>query len=63
MARPREVDEKTVLQRALEHYWEHGYEATSIRDLAEATGLTSGSIFNAFGDKRAHYRQALDLLP
>lgn len=60
MARPREFDEKTVLQRALEHFWEHGYEATSIRDLAEATGLTSGSIFNAFGDKRALYRLALD---
>ncbi|MFK0166569.1 TetR/AcrR family transcriptional regulator [Rhizobium sp. NPDC090279] len=60
MARPREFDEETVLTLAVEHFWEHGYEATSIRDLAQAMGLTTASIYNAFGDKRAIYRRALD---
>lgn len=60
MARPREFDEEKVLVLAVEHFWEHGYEATSIRDLAQAMGLTTASIYNAFGDKRAVYRKALD---
>ncbi|MBP1886606.1 TetR/AcrR family transcriptional regulator [Sinorhizobium mexicanum] len=49
-----------MLVLAVEHFWEHGYEATSIRDLAQAMGLTTASIYNAFGDKRAVYRKALD---
>lgn len=60
MARPREFDEAKVLQLAVEQFWERGYEATSIRDLAQAMGLTTASIYNAFGDKRAVYRRALD---
>lgn len=60
MARPREFDEERVLELAVEQFWERGYEATSIRDLAQAMGLTTASIYNAFGDKRAVYRRALD---
>jgi TetR/AcrR family transcriptional repressor of nem operon len=60
MARPREFDEEKVLQLAVGQFWERGYEATSIRDLAQAMGLTTASIYNAFGDKRAVYRRALD---
>lgn len=61
MARPREFDEEKVLLLAVEHFWEHGYEATSVRDLALAMGLTIASVYNAFGDKRTIYRKALDL--
>ncbi|UWM78836.1 TetR/AcrR family transcriptional regulator (plasmid) [Rhizobium sp. WSM4643] len=60
MARPREFDEEKVLELAVEQFWERGYETTSIRDLAQAMGLTTASIYNAFGDKRAVYRRALD---
>ncbi|MCX8279280.1 TetR/AcrR family transcriptional regulator [Phyllobacterium sp. 0TCS1.6C] len=61
MARPREFNEEQVLIKAVEQFWEHGYEATSIRDLATAMGLTTASVYNAFGDKRAVYRRALDV--
>lgn len=60
MARPREFDEEATLRRAVELFWERGYEATSIRDLARAMELTTASIYNAFGDKRSIYRKALD---
>lgn len=60
MARPREFDEEQVLLRAIELFWEQGYETTSMRDLAQAMGLTTASVYNAFGDKRAVYRRALD---
>ena len=55
MARPREFDEQAVLNAAMNLFWELGYQVTSMRDLAVETGLTSPSLYNAFGDKRALY--------
>ncbi|WP_343207717.1 TetR/AcrR family transcriptional regulator [Ancylobacter oerskovii] len=60
MARPREFDEQVVLDALVHCFWSRGYEATSVRDLIERTGLTGASLYNAFGDKRALYRRALD---
>lgn len=60
MARPREFDEVAVLDAAMQCFWRRGYEATSVRDLVEKTGITSASLYNAFGDKRALYQRALD---
>lgn len=60
MARPREFDEGAVLDAAAQCFWENGYEATSIRHLIDKTGLTGASLYNAFGDKRELYHQALD---
>jgi len=60
MARPREFDERTVLDSLVQCFWSRGYEATSVRDLIEKTGLTGASLYNAFGDKHALYQCALD---
>jgi TetR/AcrR family transcriptional regulator, transcriptional repressor for nem operon len=60
MARPREFDESAVLDAAVQRFWAWGYEATSIRDLADGMGLTVASLYNAFGDKRSLFRRALD---
>ena len=60
MARPRELDEGAVLDAAVLCFWSRGYEATSVRDLVEKTGITAASLYNAFGDKRAIYKKALD---
>ena len=60
MARSREFDEGVVLDAAMECFWNWGYEATSVRDLIETTGLTGASLYNAFGDKRGLFRAALD---
>jgi TetR/AcrR family transcriptional regulator, transcriptional repressor for nem operon len=60
MARPREFDEDAVLEAAARCFWAQGYEATSVKDLIEKTGITAASLYNAFGDKRALYRKALD---
>jgi TetR/AcrR family transcriptional repressor of nem operon len=60
MARPREFDEDAVLDAAVQCFWGRGYEATSVRDLIDKTGLTAASLYNAFGDKRAFYQRALE---
>lgn len=60
VGRPREFDEQEVLDRALVAFWTHGYEATSLVDLVEATGLKKGSLYQAFGDKHSLLLLALD---
>jgi TetR/AcrR family transcriptional repressor of nem operon len=58
MARPREFDEITALEAAMNCFWAQGFEQTSVRDLADQMGITGASLYNAFGDKRSLYRQA-----
>ena len=60
MARPREFDEDAVLDAAMQCFWARGYDSTSVKDLIENTGLTAASLYNAYGDKRAMFRTALD---
>lgn len=60
MARPRSFDTATALGAALDVFWTHGYEATSITDLTEAMGIQRGSLYQAFGDKKSLFLQALE---
>ena len=41
-------------------FWRQGYDGTSVDDLLEATGLHKGSLYKAFGDKRALYIASLE---
>jgi TetR/AcrR family transcriptional repressor of nem operon len=59
MARPRAFDEETALDAATDCFWRDGYEATSIRELAAEMGIKAPSLYNAFGDKRALFRDVL----
>ncbi|MGW4354686.1 TetR/AcrR family transcriptional regulator [Nocardia sp. NPDC004582] len=52
MGRPRNFDADTVVDRAMEAFWTHGYGNTSPAQLAEATGVGKGSLYNTFGSKR-----------
>ena len=60
MARPREFDETIALEAAIECFWQRGYEATSVRDLADKMGISAPSLYNAYGDKHALFVQALE---
>jgi TetR/AcrR family transcriptional repressor of nem operon len=60
MGRPREFDETTALDGAVDCFWQHGFAATSVRDLAAGMGISCTSLYNAFGDKRAIFRVALE---
>jgi TetR/AcrR family transcriptional repressor of nem operon len=60
LARPREFDHEYVLDKAVEVFWAKGYEATSVQDLVEATGLHRGSIYGAFGNKQQLFILVLD---
>jgi TetR/AcrR family transcriptional regulator, transcriptional repressor for nem operon len=59
LARTPEFDEDKVLDAALREFWRKGYEATSLNDLLEATGLARQSLYNTFGDKHGLFVAAL----
>lgn len=61
MGRPREFDEDTALKKIMDVFWAKGFEGTTLSDLVAATGLKKGSLYAAFGDKRAMYLKALAL--
>ena len=60
MVRLRSYDADEALDKAKAVFWAKGYDASTIGDLAEATGLGTGSLYNAFGDKHSLYLKSLD---
>ena len=53
MAGTKQFDEDEVLNRAMLLFWRRGYGATSMQDIAQATGVLRGSLYHAYGDKQA----------
>jgi TetR/AcrR family transcriptional repressor of nem operon len=60
MARTRSFDLEPAVAAATEVFRRDGYAGASMRELGEATGLGSGSIYAAFGSKDGLYLAALD---
>lgn len=60
MAGVKQFDLEEVLDKAMEVFWQKGYEGTSVRDLTQATGLGRGSLYGAFGDKEQLFIKVLD---
>lgn len=60
MARPKGFLPDQALERAMDLFWKQGYEASSIEDILQSTGLGRGSLYDTFGDKHALYLAALD---
>ncbi len=58
--RPLEFDRCDALQRAVEVFWEKGYQATSIDDLTDRMGIGRQSLYNTFGDKESLMREAIE---
>ena len=56
--RPRSFDRDAALEQAMLTFWRYGYETTSIGDLTTAMGVTTPSLYNAFGDKKRLFLEA-----
>lgn len=53
----RQFDERRTLDRAREVFWSKGYGATSMQDIATASGVLRGSLYNAYQDKETLFLQ------
>ena len=51
MSGVKQFDRAEVLEKAMDVFWRQGYEATSIQDLLDATGIGRGSLYSTFGNK------------
>lgn len=60
IGRPRGFDVDAALWAAVNVFWTKGYDGASMKDLTEAMGINSPSLYATFGDKHALYLKAID---
>lgn len=58
--RPKVFDRDAALDKAMTLFWQHGYEATSLADLVEATGAKAPTLYAEFVNKEGLFRAVLD---
>ncbi|MFC0277987.1 TetR/AcrR family transcriptional regulator [Enterococcus devriesei] len=61
MARVKEFDETEVLTKAMQLFWQQGYEKTSMQELVDVMGIHRRSIYDTFGDKHQLFLKSLAL--
>ncbi len=59
--RPKSFDETEVLTAAMEYFWEHGYDATSVDDLLKVMGIKKSSFYATFKSKEVLFSKTLRL--
>jgi TetR/AcrR family transcriptional regulator, transcriptional repressor for nem operon len=59
MARTKEFDTDEVLGKAIDLFWDKGYNGCSMQDVVDGLGLSRSSIYETFGDKRQLFLEAL----
>lgn len=60
MSRIISFDKEEIIQKAMNIFWEKGYEGTSLKDLTQATGLLKGSLYNTFKSKENLFLTCLE---
>lgn len=55
----KQFDVDEVLEKAMLAFWERGYEATSMQDLVNCTGVHRGSLYATYQDKHSLFVGAL----
>ena len=57
--KPLSFDRDQALERAMEFFWNHGYEASGMTDLLEHMGIGRQSLYDTFGDKHSLFVEAI----
>lgn len=59
IGRPRSFDRELALQQAALLFWRHGFSGTSTRMLTTTLGISSSSLYAAFGTKASLFDEAV----
>ena len=60
MARHLEFDRTEVVARAVDAFWQAGYESLPTLEIAEAMGVAKSSLYNTFSSKRNLFIESVD---
>lgn len=58
--RPRAFEREKALLAAMYVFWAKGYDGASMKDLTQAMGINSPSLYAVFGDKHKLYLETID---
>ncbi len=57
----KQFDQQETLSKALQVFWNKGYEATSMQDLVSSMGINRASMYQTYGNKHALFLSSLDM--
>ena len=58
--RTKQFVREEALDKAVELFWQQGYEATSIQNLVDKMGINRSSMYDTFGDKQQLFLVAME---
>ncbi len=59
IGRPKEFEEETVLERAMEYFWDKGYDNASLAGLLKAMGIKKSSFYQTFESKQKIFERCM----
>lgn len=59
MARTKVFNEEEVLNKAVQLFWEKGFNGTSAQDLVDVLGISRSSLYDTYGDKNRLFISSL----
>jgi len=60
MARTKDFDEDVVLQKAMNLFWNKGFNGTSMQDLVDGLGISRSSLYDTYTDKHTLFLKSLE---
>lgn len=60
MSRPKSFSESDVLERALDVFWQRGYQGVGLTELLNEMGIARQSLYDTFGNKRQLFIKTIE---
>ncbi len=61
VGRPKTFEKDEILQLAMLHFWEYGYNSTNLDELLKSMGIKKSSFYRTFKSKEEVFSLSLDL--